>query len=83
VQALEHAEQFTRMLRIEPDAVVAYEIDRLIGATLAADLDPRRIAVARELERVAEQVRDHLLQQRRIGLHGAQLVRTDLVHHRW
>src|SRR5688500_2256976 len=75
VQALEHAEQFTRMLRIEPHAVVAYEVDRLLGATLAADLDARRIGVARELERVAEQVREHLLQQSRVGLHGAQLVR--------
>src|SRR5690606_17849681 len=63
VQALEHAEQLARVLHVEAGAVVAHlELVRPVGALAVLDLDPRRLAAAAVLDRVAEQVQPHLAQ---------------------
>src|SRR6266545_1756972 len=56
VKALEHFEEFTRILHAEADAVVAHEVDVAPLLLPGADLHARRGGPARELERVGDQI---------------------------
>src|SRR5262249_22717279 len=68
MQALEHSEQSIVVLHIESDTVVANEIDDLAAAAFRPDDDASRPARPGELERVAEQIDEELLEQQRIGI---------------
>src|SRR2546422_1927634 len=71
VQALEHAEELANVLHMKAHTIVLDEIDALAPYLAAADFDHRDLPLARELERVGEQVDKDLLEQSRIGLaHG-------------
>ena len=56
VESLEDPEQLLRKTHIEPDAVVADGEYDLVRTGTSVDLDLRGLALARELEGVADQV---------------------------
>src|SRR6185312_15404903 len=72
VQALEGAEELAGILHVEPRAVVPDEIDGRRGG-LSADLDPGRVATARELPRVLEEGFESKSQETRVSLAGNAL----------
>src|SRR5690606_6090399 len=78
VQSLEYTEELAGVTHVEAHAVVAHEVDALTRPLLAADRDARRIAPARELRRIVQQVHQRLAQQARIGVHLAELLRIDV-----
>ena len=69
VQPLEDAEQLVGILHVETNAVVPHKIcfRRPIDA-LAAHVDGRMLAAAREFQRVAQEIHVDLLEQHRIGV---------------
>ena len=73
MQALEHAEEFVRVARIETHAVVANEnnVFSLTGA--AAHFDAGGFARAGVFESVAEEIDKDLANQRRVGFDFRQL----------
>src|SRR6266852_908482 len=76
VEPLEPAEELVGVAHVEAGAVVFHVVD-VCGAHLrlfpAADLDDGGVLVAREFDRVSEQIREHLLQQRRVRHGGSEL----------
>src|SRR5580693_9429579 len=44
VQPLKDAEQLLRITHVEPDAIVAHKVNRLVCLAQHADLDARRVA---------------------------------------
>src|SRR5688500_2288723 len=68
VQPLEHAEELPLVARIETRSIVAHEEDMLLFVADGADLDHRLLPAGGELERVGEQVRPHLREQRAVAL---------------
>src|ERR1700730_1178790 len=56
VQALEDAEQASRVLHVEADSVVPHEVGRRRLRRVAADDDLRNLDVSAELQRIADQV---------------------------
>ena len=79
MQALERREQLVAECGVEADAVVDDLERRRGGVRDPFDADPRWLAVARELHRVADQVAEHLAQQHGIGLGDAEWAGGDLV----
>ena len=73
VQPLEHAKKFVFVPHIKAYTVVFDEIDALAVFLFAADLDDRRLALARELERIGEQVGEDDLEQGWVGLANRQI----------
>jgi hypothetical protein len=71
VQALEHLEYLRGIAGIDPDAVVIDGELPGIAALLRADMHPRRVRAA-ELERVGQQVAEHLLELAGVALHHRQ-----------
>src|SRR5437016_1708508 len=67
VQALEHAKQLARILHVEPHSVVFHLIDGLTAIGAARHLNRCRIAGARELQGVGEQIGKDLLQEGGVG----------------
>src|SRR3970040_390525 len=68
VQPLEHAEQLVVVAHVEPGAVVLHAIDALRAVLAAAHRDQPLLAPAAELDRVCQQVRPCLLQQRPVAV---------------
>src|SRR5207249_4277306 len=60
MEALEDAEQFVGVTRIEPDAIVADKESRLAFGVLATDFDFRLRSLLGVFQRVAEQVDQNL-----------------------
>jgi len=52
----------------------------LASRSVPTDLDATRLAVHRELDRIANQVREHTLDQIRIGVHLGQFLYLDFRH---
>src|SRR5713101_1822709 len=76
VEPLEHAEELVGVAHVETGAVVFHVVDvcvALLCLSPAADLDDGGVLIAREFDRVAEQIRQHLLQQRRVRHGGPEL----------
>ena len=71
VQAVERAEDDLGLVRIQADAVVADGDHRHVAVTAGEHLDPR-VGVARELDRVGEQVLQQLDEPGRVAHHGRQ-----------
>ncbi len=69
VQALEHSEEARRLAHVEADPVVGDEVDRNLAVHASPDADHRGVLALGELDRVPEQVREHLAQERRIGFY--------------
>src|ERR1041384_6268321 len=63
VQPLEYTEQLFRILHLKTDAVVADEVDIFPVSLFAADLNEGIFRVAGELERIREQIHEHLIQE--------------------
>ena len=87
MHSLEYAEQLVRVAHVEAGAIVAYEIHALRragpigrGCHDAADGHVRLRPLARELERIRQQIDEHLLQQRRVPLAARQLADFDVDH---
>src|ERR1700680_1903074 len=72
MQPLEHAEQLVGVFHIESHPVVTYRVDILGGVLPAAHLDPGLRRLAAVLDRIGDQVRPHLPQQRAVRLHRRQ-----------
>src|SRR5262249_58856693 len=72
VQALERAEQLARVAAVEADPVVRDGVDADARGGVACDGDARLLAPARVLDRVADQVEEHALDQRAISARGWQ-----------
>src|SRR5437588_12673857 len=79
VQPLEDAEELVRVPHVEPGAVVSDEENGSLGGFPSSDLDSPGRLVLRVLERVAEQVDEHLLQQVRIGIAIRELADDQLI----
>src|SRR3989338_1178669 len=60
MQALEYAEQFIRILHVEPDTVILYMINDLLFARFPSHLDMRIRTVLREFDRIGQQVENDL-----------------------
>src|SRR4051794_38534434 len=95
VQTLEDLEELVLVAHVEADAVVADEVDGAVAVAIRAELDLRGLARRAVLDRVREQVRVDLAEQRGVGLHLGQrsdvevddmavalreLVRDELLH---
>src|SRR5579872_3415366 len=79
VQALEHAEQFPHVFRIETDAVVANENHGFaLSVRSRTDFDSGLGAGASELYRVGNEIDQHHAQQGPVGPHPRQ--RVDFPH---
>src|SRR5258708_7385582 len=66
MQALEDPEQFIGILHVETDAVVAHVYGTLLR--LVANIDDRTRLLACVLERIADQILEHLLHETGIAL---------------
>ena len=62
LHALKDAKQPVGVSHIEPDTIVANVVDALAPSELAVDLHAGMLTVAREFERVRDQVGKHLPQ---------------------
>src|SRR5256886_13769008 len=78
VQPLEHTEQLVLAAPIEPGAVVVHVVDDGVAFPARGDVHPRMRAIAAELESVADQVDQHLAQQRCVSRGRGQRLYRDL-----
>src|SRR3990170_3748102 len=62
VQSLKHPKELIGVLHVEPDPVIAHEVDRLIASLQTSDLNPGIGLVAGEIERISPYVVHHHLQ---------------------
>ncbi len=79
MQTLKDPEELVGVAHVETDPVVFDEID-LFGRPLAdpaADLDHGRLAFRAIFERIGDQVRPYLFEQRRIGVTCGQVAHSD------
>ena len=72
VQTLKHTEQSTDIFRVEANPVVTNAQPDLMALLPRCDLNQCRLAGARVLQRVREQVVEHLAQQPHVSDHGWQ-----------
>src|SRR5439155_1129550 len=63
VQTIEHLEELVRVRHVEPDAVVSDEVDSLSPLEARGDFHAGARSGAAELEGVAKEVRQDLLQE--------------------
>src|SRR6185295_4548468 len=75
MQALERAEQLRRVLHVEADAVVAHEVGLLLH--VPTDIHPRAVALARILERVADEIGPDLADDRGLAFAGRHRIHLD------
>ena len=73
VEPLKHAEQFVRVLHVEPDAIVPHEENHAPAFCAGgADVNPGGLAHPRVLDGVVDEVGQHLLDHRRVPDHAGQ-----------
>jgi hypothetical protein len=68
VQPLEHAEELVRVLHVKAHAIVPDIVDTRAVEVPAAHLNVRDLPPACELQRVVQEVHEHLLEQLRVRL---------------
>src|SRR5438270_7243677 len=73
MQPLKNTEEFVGVAHVEARAIVFDEVDDLACHPRASDLDVADRAVTRELDRVAEQVYEELLEHRSVCLTWQQV----------
>src|SRR2546421_3039330 len=77
MQAAEHLKQFVGVLHVEPHAVVLDEVYHFVSVRASADAYLRSGTSTAELERVPEQVRQHLPDQRLVPDCGGERLDRD------
>jgi hypothetical protein len=78
VQPLEHAEQLVGVLHVEAGAIIFDVVSVLAVELFPANFDLRRVTLAGELERIAQQVGEDLPQERGVGVAGWEIVDSDI-----
>ena len=67
VHPLEGAEELARVFHIESRAVVANGENELVSLFLAADIDHGVFTFPREFDRIADEISQHLMEQRTVA----------------